>query len=58
MVDQIARAYSIPPHEVLEMTPYQFSLAYLCITARAELVGSSISSSQVPPIPVLVLGSL
>jgi hypothetical protein len=58
LLDAVARRYSVPPHQVLEWTPYELGLAVACVKAHDELSGvlaKRLNKEGMPVFPVMIL---
>lgn len=59
LVDRIAKRYGRLPHEVMELSPYQFTVAALCVQQAADSAEQAIgriNRSGGMVFPVLDLG--
>ena len=58
VIDGIARCYGRLPHEILDLTPYQLGIAWLCYQTTKSHMASQAERQKGPVFPVIVMGSL
>ena len=57
-IDKIARAYSMHPAQVLELSPFELGFASLCAEAAAEKQARQIQAVDGALFPVVVVGGV
>ena len=56
ILDTIARRYGILPHDVLELSPYQLTLAWQCYLQANATIAQRLKSSDGMIFPVFDIG--